>query len=140
MPQIAQVMTPFPHAVDADAQLEDARASMLELGIRHLPVTRGEELVGVLTERDTRLVLGSLMSDAPTAKLRVKDACQLDAYVVDPHAPVDVVLREMAGRHIGSALVVKGGRLAGIFTVTDACRVLGDLLRQLFPGSGDDAA
>ena len=35
----------------------------------------------------------------------------------------DRVLLHMADEHIGCALVVKDGRLAGIFTTTDACRV-----------------
>ena len=46
----------------------------------------------------------------------------------------------MAGRHIGSALVVKGEKLAGIFTMTDACRVLADLLRARFHGPDDEVA
>ena len=40
-----------------------------------------------------------------------------------------------------AALVVKNDRLVGIFTMTDACHFLGDLLRSLFPRDhGDDAA
>jgi hypothetical protein len=46
----------------------------------------------------------------------------------------------MAEHCLDSALVVKDGRLAGIFTVSDACRQFGRLLRSLFPPGGDDAA
>ena len=42
--------------------------------------------------------------------------------------------------HIGSALVVKGGKLAGIFTMTDACRSFGEFLRSIFPDTGKDSA
>jgi CBS domain-containing protein len=45
----------------------------------------------------------------------------------------------MAERRIGSAIVVKGDKLVGIFTVTDACRALADVLK--IPDSeSDDAA
>ena len=55
--------------------------------------------------------------------------------------PLDVVLRRMVQANVESALVVKEGRLVGIFTRTDACRCFGELLRSLFPrGHDDDAA
>jgi CBS domain-containing protein len=36
----------------------------------------------------------------------------------------------MAQRQVGSAIVVDGKRLVGIFTATDACRVLGEVLAK----------
>jgi hypothetical protein len=36
--------------------------------------------------------------------------------------------------------VVKEDKLAGIFTMSDACRHFAKLLRSLFPPGGDDAA
>ena len=33
--------------------------------------------------------------------------------------------------HIGSALVTKHGKLVGIFTVTDVCRVFAEFLKSL---------
>ncbi len=63
------------------------------------------------------------------------------AYVVELSEPLDIVVLHMARQRIDSALVVKNERLVGIFTMTDACRFLGGLLRSLFPrGQGDDAA
>jgi hypothetical protein len=37
----------------------------------------------------------------------------------------------MAERHIGSALVTKHGKLVGMFTSTDACRALVQVLREV---------
>jgi hypothetical protein len=42
-------------------------------------------------------------------------------------------------RHIGSALVTRNGRLVGIFTAADACRILCGHLRALFPRPAGDA-
>jgi hypothetical protein len=44
----------------------------------------------------------------------------------------------MAERHIGSALVVKGEKLAGIFTATDAFRGFAQLLRTHYTPSPND--
>jgi CBS domain-containing protein len=69
-----------------------------------------------------------------------------DVYVVDPNAPLDQVLDTLVARRIGSALVTRKGRLAGVFTVTDACRELARLLREQCPPPapppppGDEAA
>jgi CBS domain-containing protein len=50
--------------------------------------------------------------------------------MVDSNTPLDHVVEEMAERRIGSALVTHHGTLAGIFTVTDACRVLAEILKS----------
>ena len=55
--------------------------------------------------------------------------------------PLDQVVTEMAERRIGSALITHHDKLVGIFTVTDACRVLAEILRSQStePGSPDAA-
>ena len=133
-------MTPFPWFIHIEDRLGRAAEVMAERDIRHLPVTEDGELVGVLAERDLQLVMGSAASPEQRASLTVRDACVLDAYVVETSEPLDRVLLTMARRHIGSALVVKNGKLAGIFTVTDACRCFAELLESLSPEIGDDIA
>ncbi len=46
----------------------------------------------------------------------------------------------MAENRLDAALVVKKGRLAGIFTLTDACRCFAEHLRRRFPPDSDDEA
>ncbi len=143
MPHIVAVMTPFPYSIDMDARLTEAMDMMHQHTIRHLPVMERGELVSVLTDRDIKMALDPSVGLPPREQLTVRNACVIDAYIVNTTAPLDRVLLEMAERHIGSALVVKEGRLAGIFTASDACRYLGELLSAQFPvytGGGDDAA
>jgi acetoin utilization protein AcuB len=137
IPAVVATMTPFPWFIHIDDRLSRAKEMMAEHEIRHLPVTEDGELVGVLDERDLRLV-ASRTDAKQLGALTVADACMRDAYVVDVSEPLDQVLMEMARRHIGSALVVKHGKLVGIFTGTDACRAFGELLRDLFPDPGAD--
>lgn len=143
MPHILAVMTPFPYSIDMDASLTQAMDMMQKHKIRHLPVMEQGSLVSVLTDRDIKMALDPSLGLPPRWDLTVRNACVIDAYIVNTTAPLNRVLLEMAERHIGSALVVKDGRLAGIFTASDACRYLGDLLSAQFPdytGGGDDAA
>jgi acetoin utilization protein AcuB len=141
IPPIKAVMTPFPHTIDADAPLRQARNMMLEHEIRHLPVKRRQRLVGVLTDRDLKRALDPSLGLAPKDELFVDDVMIADAYTVSLDEPLDAVLVEMADRHIGCVLVVKDHHLAGIFTNTDACRVLAEELRERFgAGDGGDAA
>lgn len=44
--------------------------------------------------------------------------------------PLDEVVLHMADEHIGSVLITENNQLAGIFTATDACRYLGECLRD----------
>jgi acetoin utilization protein AcuB len=141
IPTIGSVMTPFPHVVQLQDSLLKARTLMVEHELRHVPVKDGEVLVGILTDRDLKRALDPDLGLPPKEELFVRDVYVPDAFVVELTEPLDEVLHQMAARHIGSTLVVKKGRLVGIFTVTDACRVFCEHLRSIFPNqTGDDAA
>jgi acetoin utilization protein AcuB len=127
-PQVIAFMTPFPHSIDVDAPLEDAHKLMREHRFRHLPVMSGGEIVGVLTDRDIKLVLGPDFGNPDERELRVRDAYVERPCVVPASTPVAKVARVMAQNRIGSAIVTKHGKLVGIFTVTDACRALAEII------------
>ena len=140
IPSIKAVMTPFPWQVQSDEPLAAARTLMRERQIRHLPVTDCGDLVGVITERDIALVENATPDAAERAALMVRDVPVRDSYIVELSESLDAVLAEMASRHIGSVLVVKRGKLAGIFTSTDACRHFSQFLRMAFDSGTDDVA
>src|SRR5687767_13074781 len=126
---MAAVMTPFPFSADAGDSL------------RHLPVVKNDGLLGILTDRDLKRALDPDLRLPPMHELFVRDVYLPDPYVVDDRSPLDDVLEHMATYHLGSALVTKHGRLAGIFTSTDACRAYCEHLRRIFPRPvGTDAA
>jgi acetoin utilization protein AcuB len=140
MPPIKAAMTPFPFSVDIQETAAAARAMMEEHGIRHLPVKDGDLLVGVISDRDLRLALDPALGLPPADRLEIGAVCVRDVYLVEMNEPLDRVLDTMARRHLGSALVVKDGRLAGVFTTTDACRQFGQALEVIYPPGGGDRA
>lgn len=71
---------------------------------------------------------------------RVRDALSANSCVVEDGERLDHVLERMAGEHIAAALVARRGKLVGIFTFTDACRLFAGWLRDRFPDPGSDDA
>jgi len=120
-PTIGSVMTSAPLTVSEDDPLERARALMIRHHIHHVPVMRGNQVTGMLTDRDLHLISYLANDLLREADLVAGDACVPNPYTVPPDASLEDVLRDMGERRIGSALVVEKGRLVGIFTAHDAC-------------------
>ena len=130
-PRLASVMTPFPYSLDAGACVGDAWAMMDEHGVHHLPVKDGDEIVGIIT---------NLAVQGRDAQTPVSSVYTRDPYVVELSTALEGVLRDMASRHLGSAIVTREGRLAGVFTCGDACLAFAEHLAELFPPPGGDEA
>ncbi len=125
---VSDFYTESPHTVDADDVLDRAQELMSRFGIRHLPVTSGGKLSGVLSDRDIKTALG--FKGASAKRLRCSDVCSDDAYVTHPDSPLELVAGELATKHYGSAVVTEGDAVVGIFTTTDACRALAQVLAR----------
>ena len=125
-------MTPFPHAVESEASILTARSMMERFNIRHLPVTEKGELFGIVSDRDIGIALSLGQHIPDESQILVGDACTVEPYAVDVEEKLDQVVLTMARKHIGSALILEGGSLVGIFTTTDACKFLGEFLQSFF--------
>ena len=129
-PQVIAFMTPFPYSIDIAAPLEVARRMMSEHHFRHLPVVSAGAIVGILSDRDIKLMFGPDPGSAREQDLIVRDAQVEQPCLVAASTPVAEVARLMAEKHIGCTIVTKHGKLVGIFTVTDACRALAEVLGE----------
>jgi acetoin utilization protein AcuB len=128
---VGHYMTRAPYAISPGDLLGAARRLMDEHAIRHLPVQVGGKLVGILSDRDLQLVWS--LAHAPPEALTVEDAMTPEPYAVGPNTPLGEVVGVLSGRKIGSAVVLDGERIVGVFTSTDAMHALADVL-------GDDRA
>lgn len=140
IPSIGAAMTPFPYFVEATESVSTAEARMTEHEIRHLPVQKDGEVVGIISQRDLRMLVHPSLPATSKSRIRVRDIMHRDVYRADIHTPLDEVLEEMVKRRLGSCVVLRHGKLAGIFSTVDACRMLAHVLEERFPREPDDAA
>lgn len=126
IPQVSKYMTTLPHTIGAEQSLSKAEKMMAEYRVRHLPVLSGGKLVGVLSDRDVRLV--ESFRDVNPEEVTVEDAYTPEPYVTSPHAPLSEVCAEMAQHKYGCALVCDNQKLVGIFTWVDALKAFGDVM------------
>jgi len=126
--RVLNYMTKSPHSIAPDETLAIARTRMEQFGIRHLPVIDGTRLVGVISSRD--LFLLDALKDRSLHLLKVGDVMTEQPYAVHAQTPISEVATEMAKLRIGSAVVLDGTRVVGVFTTVDALRALADLSRN----------
>ena len=120
-------MTPNPVVVKKDVKIQDALSLMRKESIRHLPVTNeNNELVGVITDRDIKCASAFEQAD----HMKVSDLMILKPYAVESVVSLRNVALYMAENRLGCALVLRNGQLAGIFTVEDGLRALGEMLQD----------
>lgn len=121
-------MTPQPVTIQSDLTVADAAQVMYDKDIRHLPVVDGNVVVGILTQRDLILLEG--VPDLHADGLPIHQVMTKPAFTCGPDDALDAVASEMHEKKIGSAIVVEDGTPIGIFTTTDALKVVVDLLRR----------
>jgi acetoin utilization protein AcuB len=137
VPVVSDYMTPGPYCVAPSDSLPKAHEVMREHGIRHLPVVMGDRLVGILSDRDLNLVQS--ITPVRPEEITVEDAMTSDPYAVAADTPLNRVARVMVERRIGSAVVLDGRHIAGVFTVTDGLQALveafeGTYSRRMYEG------
>ncbi|MCB0366834.1 MAG: CBS domain-containing protein [Bdellovibrionaceae bacterium] len=127
---VDEFTSPTPITVGPEHSAADVAEVLKENGIRHIPVVEGEIPVGIISERDLR-VLSSVK------ELNLVTASEImvpDPFTVTPETPLDQVVYEMSDRKIGSAIVQDAdGKIVGIFTNTDALNALIEILRGVVP-------
>jgi CBS domain-containing protein len=109
-------------------------SEIMELGsVRHLPVVRGGELMGVVSQRDLlKASLSSVMGIAADeqsvflAGVSIADVMSSPAVSVDIDASVQEAAGLMAERKIGCLTVLDGEKFAGLVTETDVLRCFAD--------------
>lgn len=127
---IKKYMTCQPHAIESNETVQSAEALMGKLDIRHLPVMEKDQIIGIVSDRDIKMALS--LVDANPRLLLIKDICHEHPYIVEPDTPLSNVVRHMAEKRYGCAIIQQNQKLVGIFTTVDACRALAEELELRF--------
>jgi CBS domain-containing protein len=105
------------YSVAADATVFDAIQLMADKNVGALLVTRGDELAGIISERDyTRKVF---LRGRRSRETRVEEIMSSNLTITSPDEPVENCLRMMTERHIRHLPVVDNGNLVGVISIGD---------------------
>ncbi len=127
-PPVREHMTHLPVEIDRCETVAEADRLMEAHQIRHLPIMTGLRLRGIVSQRDiaaARLRHGDALHEMP-----LESICSHDVLTVSPVTSIDQVAEQMLARRVGSAVVVDGGYVVGIFTKADALRALCSLFAK----------
>ncbi|HEV8616806.1 MAG TPA: CBS domain-containing protein [Methylomirabilota bacterium] len=132
---VRDLMTKDPLTVPVDMPMLDARRLMLEHRFRHLLVTEGGRLAGIVTDRDIRLNIPSPATSLSVweinyllARLTVASVMTAAVIIVSPERDAVAAARIMLEHKIGALPVVEGGSIVGIVTETDIVRAFADMM------------
>jgi len=127
--KVHELMSGEPICVTPTTMVFDARQIMMKERIRHLLVTEGRRLVGILTDRDIRLNLPSPATSLSVwevnyllARLTVEQVMTAGVIIVGPDRDARDAARLMLEHKIGALPVLDGADLVGIITETDVLR------------------
>jgi acetoin utilization protein AcuB len=123
---VGSYMTKSPVVVERTTTMAHALRIMDEQGFRHLPVVASGKLVGVVSERELKIVEN--MQGVDSGMCIVGDFLLGAPYTVAPATTLAEVVRTMAEHKYGSAVVVEDGTVVGVFTTTDALKALASVL------------
>jgi CBS domain-containing protein len=133
------VMTPNPLTVTPQVSIAEVWDLMREADIRHIPVTLGGVLVGMLSDRDlARVDMARLLKVGGADALRQELATPIsrvmspDPISVEPESEIGEVIGLLLDHKIGALPVVDEGtrEVVGIISYVDVLRALQGLLEE----------
>lgn len=125
--RVSDIMTPDPITVGPDSTLQEALDLMVRNEIRELPVLEDERVVGIITDRDLKMVLGpgarfsdeSQLDEARLAR-DVSVAMTAEVETIYEDLPASEACRLLVELRVGALPVLDHqDRLVGILSATD---------------------
>lgn len=136
--QVAERMRTAVVLVRPSDSVRAAWGLLREHRIRHLPVVEDGRLVGIVTDRDIRLVFPSAVTSEDKEqdpfdaleKVSVSQIMTKRVFTVTPETSIAVAARLLLERRIGGLPVVQGDLLVGIITKTDILAAFVELMSK----------
>jgi acetoin utilization protein AcuB len=134
--RVVDVMTRDPLTVTATETIGEADDLMSQNKIRQLPVVKGKELVGIITDRDIRSFLsGSLLASPEqreaALKTRIREIMTSEPITASPDDELEEVVEILIEEKVGGIPVVDETEgLVGIVTYVDVLRCFLNRLQE----------
>src|SRR5579859_6917351 len=139
--RVSDIMTRDPVKVRLDDTLRTAVEQMQRYTCHRLPVVDNDgALVGIITDRDTRLALHSpfvlherWQEEALLDRVTVRACMTCAPIAIEPNAEIEDAIRLMLEHRIGGLPVLRGESVVGIITSTDVMAAFIHSLRSQHP-------
>jgi CBS domain-containing protein len=125
--RVSEIMTNAAVTDQAEDTLADAARKMWKQQTGSLLVMDGEDLVGIVTERD---VLRAVAGGGVLQEIHVSEVMSKDLVTVGPGTSLREAAKIMTDRWIRHLPVVDGGELVGIISQRDLAGVLAGALNE----------
>jgi len=119
-------MTSDPKTVNDDDLLRTAVTLVVENRIRHLPVVRGDSLVGIISDRDLKRAMPSVVAGATPEEYQafmeetsIEQMMTANPITCTPDEDLVDLVRQFCQHKVGAIPVVENERVVGIVTQTD---------------------
>jgi CBS domain-containing protein len=114
---VRHVMTEAPRTLDEDMTAADAAGIMRNFDVGVVPVVRGNDLIGLVTDRD--LVIRVVADRQDPTGIRLGDVATASPITVSPDANLSDARDLMANHQVRRLPVMKSGSLVGILSLGD---------------------
>jgi len=125
--RVSEIMTSAAVLDQSDDTLAEAARKMWKQQTGSLLVTEGEDLIGIITERD---VLKAVATGVKLEETRIAEVMTKDVVTVGPGTSLREAAKIMADRWIRHLPVVDGGKLVGVLSQRDLAGVLAGALNE----------
>ena len=125
--RVSEIMTNAAVLDHSDDTLAEAARKMWKQQTGSLLVMDGDDLVGIITERD---VLKAVATGAKLEETRIAEVMTKDVVTVGPGTSLREAAKVMADRWIRHLPVVDGGKLVGVLSQRDLAGVLAGALNE----------
>jgi len=106
--------------IDPDKTARDAARLMADNNISSVIVMKGDEIVGIVTERD--LVRKVCANDIPSSKVNIVSVMSAPVITAESDLPIEAAVQRMFNNRIRRLPVVENGKLVGIVTISDIAK------------------
>ncbi len=116
--QVRDIMTPDPVTLPADASARQAAQAMRDEGIGDVLVVDGDQLHGIVTDRD--LVVRGLAERDDLSDCTLREVCTRQPITARPDDDADSAINRMRQNAVRRIPVLDGGRPVGVLSLGDA--------------------
>ncbi|ERI92612.1 CBS domain protein [Clostridiales bacterium oral taxon 876 str. F0540] len=115
--KVKELMTKDVATLNADDSVEQAAKIMKEYNIGSVPVCEGENVIGIITDRD--IALRSVAEGENVKNQKVREIMSSNPVVANPDMDIDDAARIMSERQIRRLPVVDNKNIVGIVSLGD---------------------